>query len=172
MAEIPPHSIQPDRPAKPDVETREDTVERVLDETAEAQNVRPREELVDPTSRRGVNRTIARQALIAAGIGAVAGAVLGVVLSFLPGPVETDSAAGTVGYALVMALLIAIIAGLSRRSSCSRARTAGWSGRSSAPPATRPSRPAARSTRSTTSRGRSPGAPALRRAHVQPRCRV
>lgn len=112
MAEIPPHSIQPDRPAKPDVESRQDTVERVLDETAEAQNVRPRDELVDPTSRRGVNRTIARQALIAAGIGAVAGAVLGVVLSFLPGPVETDSAAGTVGYALVMALLIAIIAGL------------------------------------------------------------
>lgn len=105
-------SVQPDRPAKPDVETREETVERVVREADEHQAVPAREELADPTTRRGVNRTLARNALIAAGIGAVAGAVLGIVLSLLPGPVETDSAAGAAGYAVVMAVLVAIVVGL------------------------------------------------------------
>jgi F0F1-type ATP synthase assembly protein I len=110
--EIQPHTIQHDRPAKQEVESREETIDRALDEADQAQDVTAREELVDPTSRRGVNRTVARNALVCAAVGAVAGAVLGVVLSFLPGPAETDTAAGTVGYALVMALLIGIIVGL------------------------------------------------------------
>jgi Flp pilus assembly protein TadB len=110
--EIPQHSVQPDRPAKAEVESREETIERALDEAEQAQDVHAHKETVDPTTRRGVNRTIARHALVFAGIGAVVGAVLGVVLSFLPGPVETDSAAGAVGYAAVMAVLVAVIFGL------------------------------------------------------------
>ena len=110
--EIPQHSVQPTRPAKTEVESREETVERALDEADRSQNVHARKETVDPTTRRGVNRTIARDALVFAGIGAVVGAVLGVVLSFLPGPVETDSVAGAVGYAVVMAVLVAVIFGL------------------------------------------------------------
>jgi hypothetical protein len=110
--EIPQHSVQPNRPAKTEVESREETVERALDEAEQAQNVHARQEMVDPTTRRGVNRTIARDALVFAGIGAVVGAVLGVVLSFLPGPVETDSAAGAIGYAVVLAVLVAVIFGL------------------------------------------------------------
>ena len=58
--EIEPHTIQHDQPAKPDVESREETIERVVHEADEAQNVTAREELVDPTSRRGVNRTVVR----------------------------------------------------------------------------------------------------------------
>jgi hypothetical protein len=110
--EIPQHSVQPSRPAKVEAESREETIERALDEAGQAQNVHARNETVDPTSRRGVNRTVARDGLVFAGIGAVVGAVLGVVLSFLPGPVETDSAAGAVGYAVVMAVLVAVIFGL------------------------------------------------------------
>lgn len=110
--EIQPHSVQPDRPAKTEVESREETIERALEEAEETQNVRAHKELADPTTRRGVNRRVARDALVFAAIGAVVGAVLGVVLSFLPGPVETDSVAGAVGYALVMALLVAVIFGL------------------------------------------------------------
>ena len=60
--EIEPHTIQHDQPAKPDVESREETIERVVHEADEAQNVTAREELVDPTSRRGVNRTVVRRA--------------------------------------------------------------------------------------------------------------
>ena len=58
--EIEPHTIQHDQPAKPDVESREETIERVVHEADEAQNVTAREELADPTSRRGVNRAVVR----------------------------------------------------------------------------------------------------------------
>lgn len=113
MAEdIQPHSVQPDRPARTEVESREETVQRVIEESDRAQNIPARRESQDPTSRRGVNRTVTREALVAAGAGAVVGAILGVVLSFLPGPVETDSVAGAVGYAALLALLVAVIFGL------------------------------------------------------------
>ena len=108
-----PHTVQPDLPAQPQpAESREETIERVVGEADEAQRVEAHEELVDPTSRRGVTRAIAARALAAAGIGAALGAVLGVILSLLPGPVETDSVAGAIGYAAVMAVLVAIIVGL------------------------------------------------------------
>jgi hypothetical protein len=110
--EIPPHSIQPDRPAKPEVESREETIERVIHEADERQDVAARHELVDPTTRRGVNRTLARRGLVLAAAGAVVGAVLALVLSFLPGPVETDSVAGTIGYMVVVGIAFAIIVGL------------------------------------------------------------
>jgi hypothetical protein len=110
--EIHPHSVQPDRPARPPAESREETVQRVLHEADEAQNVEAHEELVDPTSRRGVNRAVARRALLLAGIGAVFGAVLALILSFLPGPVETDTAAGTIGYMVVVGIVFALVFGL------------------------------------------------------------
>jgi hypothetical protein len=110
--EIPPHSIQPDRPAKPEVESREETIERVIHEADDRQGAVGRQELVDPTTRRGVNRTLARRGLQLAAAGAVVGAVLALILSFLPGPVETDSVAGTIGYMVVVGIAFAIIVGL------------------------------------------------------------
>lgn len=110
--ETQPHSIQPDRPAQTEVESREETVARVIEETDEAQRIHAHEELVDPTSRRGVNRTLVRDALIFAGIGALVGAVLALILSFLPGPVETDSVGATIAYMAVLGFLMAIIFGL------------------------------------------------------------
>jgi hypothetical protein len=107
--EIHPHSVQPDRPAQQPAESREETIHRVLDEADEAQNVQAREELVDPTSRRGVNRAIAKRALVLAAVGAVVGAVLALILSVLPGPVETDTVAGTIGYMIVVGIVFAII---------------------------------------------------------------
>jgi hypothetical protein len=110
--ETQPHTVQPDRPAQPQAESREETIERVMEEPDAAQNVHAREELVDPTSRRGVNRTVARHALLFAAGGAVLGAVLGLILSFLPGPVETDSVAGAIGYMVVLAVALAVVVGL------------------------------------------------------------
>ncbi|HSJ73240.1 MAG TPA: hypothetical protein VK904_02905 [Miltoncostaeaceae bacterium] len=110
--EIHPHSVQPDMPARPPAESREETIGRVLEEADEAQNVQAREELVDPTSRRGVNRTVAKRGVMLAAVGAVFGAVLALILSFLPGPVETDTAAGTIGYMVVVGIAFAIIFGL------------------------------------------------------------
>jgi hypothetical protein len=108
----PPQSTQSDLPANPPVESREETVARVIEETDDVQGVEAHEELVDPTSRRGVNRAVARNAVLFAAIGAVVGAVLALVLSVLPGPVETDTVAGTIGYMAVLAVLVAIIFGL------------------------------------------------------------
>ncbi len=110
--EIHPHSVQPDRPAKPPAESREETIDRVLEEADEAQHVHAREELVDPTSRRGVNRAVTKRALLLAGAGAVFGAVLALILSLLPGPVETDTVPGTIGYMVVSGIVFAIIFGL------------------------------------------------------------
>jgi hypothetical protein len=111
-------SVQQDLPAKPDAETREETIARVVGE----------EEAVgaehggspDPSTRRGVQRTLAGTVLVFAGVGAIIGAVLGVALSFWPGPtdggrglgVEGDGLGHTLGYGLVMAIGIAIIAGV------------------------------------------------------------
>jgi hypothetical protein len=109
----PPHTVQPDLPAQPHpAESREETIERVVEEADQALEVPTRGEAGDPTSRRGVNRAVFKRGLGLAGIGAVVGAVLAVILSFLPGPVETDTVAGTLGYALVMAVLLALVVGL------------------------------------------------------------
>ncbi len=110
--EIPQHSVQPDPPGEDRGGVARGDGRARARRSRSVQNVHARKETVDPTTRRGVNRTIARDALVFAGIGAVVGAVLGVVLSFLPGPVETDSVAGAVGYAVVMAVLVAVIFGL------------------------------------------------------------
>jgi hypothetical protein len=108
------HSVQHDEPAVRDVETREETVARVVGE----------EEAVgaehggspDPSTRRGLNRVLWKTVVMYAGIGFVAGAVIGLVLSLMPGPFETGSAGETVGYMIglgaALALVVALLASL------------------------------------------------------------
>jgi hypothetical protein len=108
-------SVQRDVPANPDVETREETIARVVGEE-EAVGAE-RGGSPDPSTRRGVQRTLAGTLLLFGGIGAAAGAALGVALSFCPGPreegrglgVQGDGIGHTVGYALVMAVAVAIV---------------------------------------------------------------
>lgn len=102
-----PQSVQRDLPATPDVETREETLARVVDST-EAVGAE-RGGSADPSSRRGLNRTLAGTLLVFGGAGAAAGAVVGLVLSLLPGPFETSSVAGTLGYMLALAVAGALI---------------------------------------------------------------
>lgn len=75
-------------PTKPEVESREETIERVVHESEEVQRTSASVELVDPSSRRGLNRALARIMLILAGAGFLVGAGTGLLLSFLPGPFE------------------------------------------------------------------------------------
>ena len=108
------HSVQHDEPAVRDVETREETIARVVGE----------EEAVgaehggspDPSTRRGLNRVLWKTVVMYAAIGFVAGAVIGLVLSLAPGPFETGSAGETVGYMIglgaALALVVALLASL------------------------------------------------------------
>lgn len=102
------HSIQQDQPAESHAETREETIARVVDD-AEAVGAE-RGGSADPSSRRGLNRTLAGSLLVFGASGAVVGAVVGFVLSLLPGPFETDSVAGAVGYTVALAAAGALIA--------------------------------------------------------------
>jgi hypothetical protein len=110
--ETQPHTVQPDRPARPSAESRQETIERVLHEADDAQNARLGEARAAPTSRRGVNRAVARRALGFAAVGAAAGADRGVVLTVAGGPFETGGAAGAAGIAVAMAIALGIVVGL------------------------------------------------------------
>jgi hypothetical protein len=96
-------TVQHDLPAEPHAESREETIERVV-ETDPATGGG-----VDPSTRRGVNFRLWRALTGWALAGAVIGAVAGVILSLAPGPFETGSVAGTVGYAGVHAVALAIV---------------------------------------------------------------
>ena len=108
------HSVQHDEPAYRDVETREETVARVMDQ----------EEAVgaeqggsaDPSTRRGLNRVLWRTVATWAGAGFVLGALIGLVLSVAPGPFETggmgDAAGYAVGLGAAFALVVALLATL------------------------------------------------------------
>ncbi len=121
MAEDPnppePRNVQQDLPAKPDAETREETIARVVD--AEESVGADRGGSPDPSTRRGVQRIVWRVAGMAALAGLVVGAIAGLVLSISPGPFETSGAGETFGYmallggalalaALVLSVLIAL----------------------------------------------------------------
>jgi Flp pilus assembly protein TadB len=103
-----PHSVQQDQPAESHAETREETIARVVDET-EAVGAE-RGGSADPSSRRGLNRTLAGALLVFGVAGAVVGGVLGLVLSLLPGPFETSSVGGALGYIAALAVAGALIA--------------------------------------------------------------
>lgn len=94
-------SVQRDQPAQPDVETREETIARVIDQTEAAGADRGGS--ADPSTRRGVQRTLVGAIVVFGGVGAIIGGVLGLVLSLLPGPFETSSVLGAIGYTAVMA---------------------------------------------------------------------
>lgn len=109
-------TVQQDLPAHPHPETREQTVARVVDEEEAAgaeYGGSP-----DPSTRRGVQRTLAGTVAIAALLGAVVGGLLGLGLSFWPGgPQEGGRGLGVQGegfahhtlYALVLAAGMAAI---------------------------------------------------------------
>jgi hypothetical protein len=101
------HSVQQDLPATPDAETREETLARVVDSTEAVGAERGGSS--DPSSRRGLNRTLARTLLVFGGAGAAVGAVIGLVLSLLPGPFETSSVGGTIGYMAALGVAGALI---------------------------------------------------------------
>lgn len=101
-------SIQHDQPADTHAETREETIARVVDET-EAVGAE-RGGSPDPSTRRGLGRTMFGSLLVFGAAGAVIGAVAGIVLSLLPGPFETDSVAGAIGYTVALAAAGALIA--------------------------------------------------------------
>ncbi len=106
--ELQGHSVQQDQPAQSHAETREETVARVVD-SDEAVGAE-RGGSADPSSRRGLNRTLRRALIMFASAGALAGAALGVVLALAPGPFETSGVSGAIGYVAALAVAGALIA--------------------------------------------------------------
>ena len=108
------HSVQHDAPATRHVETREETVARVVGEEEAVGAERGGSS--DPSTRRGLNRVLWRTVAIYALVGFVAGAVIGLILSLAPGPFETSGAGETVGYMVglgaALALVVALLASL------------------------------------------------------------
>lgn len=97
-------STQQDLPAEPHAESREETIARAV-AAGEATGAAT----VDPSTRRGLNLSLWRALVGWAAVGAVIGAVAGVILSLAPGPFETGSVAGAVGYAVVLAAAGALV---------------------------------------------------------------
>jgi hypothetical protein len=103
-------SIQRDQPAHVEVETREETLARVMDED-EAVGAE-RGGSADPSTRRGLNRVLWRTVGTWAAAGFVLGALVGAVLSIAPGPFETGSVGDAVGYALGLGAAFALVVGM------------------------------------------------------------
>ena len=104
------HTVQHDEPAYRDVETREETVARVLDQEEAVGSEHGGS--ADPSTRRGLNRVLWRTVGIWAGSGFVLGALIGLVLSVAPGPFETGGAGEAVGYAVGLGLALALVVGM------------------------------------------------------------
>jgi hypothetical protein len=105
------HSVQRDEPPTRDVETREETVARVVGED-EAIGASHGSGSPDPSTRRGFNRVLWRTVAVYAAIGFVAGAVIGFVLSVAPGPFETDDVPEAIGYSVGLGLALALVTAL------------------------------------------------------------
>ena len=105
---------QQDLPAEPHAESRAETITKAVDanETALAEAGGS----VDPSTSRGINRTLRTALLHWSSAGAVVGVVVGVILSLSPGPFETHTVGGAIGYAALLglagALIFALIGGL------------------------------------------------------------
>ena len=93
-------------------EPREETIAKAVGEADAVQEGSLGVEGEDPSTRRGVNRTVTQNALILAGAGGVAGAVIGLVLSLVPGPFETNGWGATIGYMIVFAGALALVVGV------------------------------------------------------------
>lgn len=103
------HSHAPAREDGAPVESREETVARVVEESHSAnldQEIPP-DHQVDPSTRRGMNKTLLKAAAIGFAIGAAVGAGIGALLRIAP------AALGDIGelpgIILVMAFLIGVI---------------------------------------------------------------
>lgn len=104
-------------PARPNAESREETVDRALAESEQVGSDAPR--AADPSTRRGFNVALGRQMLRGALIGALAGVVIAVFLRWLaPAPLTgwpgggsfTDGGlASWVGWTLALAVALAIV---------------------------------------------------------------
>jgi hypothetical protein len=82
-----PPSVQVHPPTHPEPESRDETLARVAEEVEAHEHTEPVAPQ-DPSTRRGLNRSLWRAiGLLAAG-GFVVGAVLGLILSFVQGPFE------------------------------------------------------------------------------------
>lgn len=103
-------SVQQDLPAEPHPESREETIAHAIEESGAPADA------LDPSTRRRFGFVLGRALATWATVGAVVGAVAGVVLSLAPGPFETGSVGGAIGYAVVLAvagaLIFSIIGGL------------------------------------------------------------
>lgn len=111
MAETEQHpaNVDPHPPTAPHVESREETIAKAVGESGAAQGVTPSVEGEDPTTRRGLNRAVLHSAVRYSVVGAVIGAVAGLILSLVPGPFETDSWGGTVGYMVLLAFALSLL---------------------------------------------------------------
>ena len=107
-----PANVDPHPATAPDPEPREETIAKAVGEAGAVQEVTPHVRDEDPSTRRGLNRTVAQSALLFAGVGAVIGAVTGLILSLVPGPFETNGWGDTVGYMLVLAGALALVVGV------------------------------------------------------------
>lgn len=103
-------SVQESRPAEPDAETREETIARVADSDVAAG--REPGGSTDPSTRRGINRSLWLTISLAGGSGFVVGALAALILSLAPGPFETDSAGAMIGYMVLLGLGVAIVASM------------------------------------------------------------
>jgi hypothetical protein len=110
MAAEESRTVQHDEPAATHAETREEKIARVVD-AEEAAGARYGGS-ADPSTRRGMHRTLSGSLLGFAAAGAVIGAVLGIILSLAPGPFETDGVGAAIGYVVVLAIAFAIVVGL------------------------------------------------------------
>ena len=107
-----PANVNPHPPTAASPEPREETIAGAVGEAEAVQGVSPRVEGEDPSTRRGLNRTVTQSAFLFAGVGAVAGAVVGLVLSLVPGPFETDGWGATIGYMILLAAAVALVVGV------------------------------------------------------------
>ena len=107
-------SIQKDLPAEPHAESREETIAKAVDANEAAQTRAGGS--VDPSTSRGVNQKLWKALARWGSIGAIVGIVGGVILSLSPGPFETHTVGGAIGYAALLgvagALIFALIGGL------------------------------------------------------------
>jgi hypothetical protein len=102
------NTVQHDQPARGHPEARKDTVWRAT--TSADLAGAERGGLIDPSTRRGLNRTLAGSLIKWTAGGAIGGGALGLVLSIAPGPFSTSVPMGSLVGAGVFAVAGAVIA--------------------------------------------------------------